>query len=80
MPDAIPETTAVPLSEGQRVVDTFVAPSKTFTDILRKSSWWGPLLILIVTSILFSFAVQTKVGWDKASENNIRQNTKQEER
>jgi hypothetical protein len=80
MSEAVPETASAPLSEGQRIIDTFVAPSKTFTDLLRKSSWWGPLLILIVVSIAFSFTVQTKVGWDRVAENNIHQNPKQEER
>ena len=28
------------LSEVERVVDTFVAPSKTFADIGRSSKWW----------------------------------------
>lgn len=80
MSDVVPETTTPPLSEGQRIVDTFVAPSKTFSDILRSSSWWGPLLIMLVVSIAFSFSVQTKVGWDRVFENNLHQNPKQEER
>ena len=33
-----PETQS--LSEVERVIDTFVAPSKTFTDIRRNASWW----------------------------------------
>ena len=80
MSDVVPETTTAPLSEGQRIVDTFVAPSKTFTDILRSSSWWGPLVIMLLVSIAFSFSVQTKVGWDRVFENNLHQNPKQEER
>jgi Yip1-like protein len=80
MTDAIPEYTTAPMSEGQRIVDTFVAPSKTFTDLFRKSSWWGPLLILIVVSILFSFATQQKVGWTRVAENTIHQNPKSEAR
>ena len=79
-PGVTPGSTDAPLSEGQRIVDVFVAPSKTFTDILRKSSWWGPLLILIVVSLVFSFAVQQKVGWVKVFENNIHQSPKQEEK
>ena len=35
------------LSQVERVVDTFVAPSKTFADILRSTSWWLPFLIQI---------------------------------
>jgi hypothetical protein len=80
MSEAVPQAASAPLSEGQRIVDTFVAPSKTFTDLLRSAAWWGPLIILIVVSIFFSFTVQTKVGWDRVAENNIHQNPKQEER
>lgn len=80
MTEAIPESATAPLSEGQRIVDTFVAPSKTFTDLLRNASFWGPLLILIVMSIVFSFAVQKKVGWDKTYDNILHQSPKGEER
>jgi Yip1 domain len=80
MSEAVPETASAPLSEGQRIVDTFMAPSKTFIDLLRKSSWWGPLLIMIIVSVAFSFAVQTKVGWERVMENNVHQSPKQEER
>jgi len=81
MPDSVaasPDLTA-PLSETQRVVDTFVAPSKTFTDILRKATFWGPLLILILVAVGFSFGVQQKVGWDKVFENNMHQQPSREE-
>jgi hypothetical protein len=75
------ETTAVApsLTETQRVVDTFVAPSKTFTDLLRKASFWGPLVIMLVVGVLFSFSIQQKVGWEKVTENNMHQSQKQEE-
>lgn len=77
-PLAVPA--APPLSEMQRVVDTFTAPSKTFTDILRNSSFWGPLVLMILVSLIFSFGVQQKVGWPKVTENNIHQSPKQEEK
>lgn len=80
MSDSVSQATDAPLNEGQRIVDTFVAPSKTFTDLLRSSAWWGPLVILILMSIIFSFAVQSKVGWDRVFENNLHQSPKQEER
>ena len=79
MSDVVPVPTTAPLSEGQRIVDTFVAPSKTFADLRRSAAWWGPLLVLIIVSALFSFGVQQKVGWDKVFENNIHQSPKQEE-
>ncbi|HTV13185.1 MAG TPA: YIP1 family protein [Acidobacteriaceae bacterium] len=75
MTDAIaqPESSVAPLSQGQRVVDTFIAPSKTFTDILRSSSWWFPWLIAVVLSVVVGLAIQQKVGWDKVYENVMRQ-------
>ncbi|HEX3471396.1 MAG TPA: YIP1 family protein [Silvibacterium sp.] len=75
-----PELSVPPLTEVQRVVDIFTAPSKTFTDILRKATFWGPLLIMILVSIGFSFAVQQKIGWDKVYENILHQSPKGEER
>lgn len=80
MTDAISESTAAPLNEGQRIVDTIVAPSKAFTDLLRSSTWWGPFLILVIMSIVFSFAVQSKVGWDKTYDNILHQSPKAEDR
>ena len=41
------------LSQMERVVDTFVAPTKTFADIRRNASWWLPFLL----SILVSFRI-----------------------
>lgn len=76
---ASPDLSAPPLTEAQRVVDTFVAPSKTFTDILRMATFWGPLLILILVAVGFSFGVQQKVGWDKVFENNLHQQPSREE-
>ena len=72
----IPEGT--PLNEGQRIVDTFTAPSKTFIDLLRSAAWWGPFLILVIVSVGFSYGVQQKVGWEKVFENNLHQSPKRE--
>jgi hypothetical protein len=75
MTDAVaqPESTVTPLSQGQRIVDTFIAPSKTFTDILRSSSWWLPWLVAVVLSVVVGLAIQQKIGWDKVYENVMRQ-------
>jgi hypothetical protein len=54
-----------PLSQVERVVDIFVAPSKTFHDLLRDTSWWLPWLLGILVTLGFGVAIQQKVGWDK---------------
>jgi hypothetical protein len=50
------------LSQMERVVDTFIAPSKTFTDILRDSSWWLPYLLGAMVGLAFAFAILNKIG------------------
>ena len=72
--------TAPPLSQVERVVDTFVAPSKTFTDILRNQSWWLPFLLIVVIGYGFVFTVDKHVGWDQVLENSLKTNTSQSER
>ena len=62
-----------PLTEPQRVIDIFIAPSKTFNDIRRKATFWGPIIIMIIVGVAFSFSVQQKIGWMQVFENNIRQ-------
>jgi hypothetical protein len=68
-----------PLSQVERVMDTFVAPSKTFTDILRSTSWWLPFLLATVVSMASAFAINQKIGFDAVAEQSIQQNAKQEE-
>jgi hypothetical protein len=82
MPEAViqPEASTEPLSQVQRVVDTFVAPSKTFTDILRSSSWWLPWIIGVIITLGLGYAIQQKIGWDKTYQNMMRQSPKQMQR
>lgn len=62
-----------PMSETQRVIDTFVAPTKTFNDLRRKATFWGPLIIMIIVGIAYGFTVQQKIGWEKAVTNMVHQ-------
>lgn len=53
------------LSEMQRLVDVFVAPSKTFADIKRKaSSWWIPCVLLALMGTAYMITVDKKIGYD----------------
>lgn len=61
------------LTEIQRCVDTFTAPRETFTDLRRKATFWGPLLVMIVVATGFGFTVQQKVGWERVFQNNVNQ-------
>jgi hypothetical protein len=68
------------LSQVERVVDTFIAPSKTFNDILRSTSWWLPCVLMIVFSVTSAFVTGTQVGWERVAENQIHLSPKAEDR
>lgn len=68
------------LSQIERVVDTFVAPSKTFTDVLRNTSWWLPFVLLLLATIASSYVVQKRVGFDRVYVNMMHDSPKAEDR
>ncbi len=67
------------LSQVERVVDTFIAPTKTFTDILRNTNWWLPFLLAILVSLGATFAIDRQVGFERVVENVIHSSPKQED-
>ncbi|MGO9125947.1 MAG: YIP1 family protein [Terriglobales bacterium] len=64
------------LSEGARILNTFIAPSKTFTDLRRSASWWAPFLLLSIVSLGFFYVVDQKIGFRKVSENQVQASPK----
>ncbi len=73
IPPASPASTpASPrLSEGARIVNTFIAPSKTFTDLRRSANWWAPWLLISIFSVLFIYAMGRQIGFEQISRNQI---------
>lgn len=65
-PDAAPA-----LSEGARIIDTFIAPSKTFTDLRRSAAWWAPWLLISVFSIAFMVTISKQIGFEQVTRNQI---------
>ena len=79
--DAQPATDAAPLTQMQRVTNTFAAPSKTFADIKRGNrSWWMPCVIAILFSYILFAAITMKIGWVQVTENTLRMNARSAER
>ncbi|RXH58872.1 YIP1 family protein [Granulicella sibirica] len=70
---------AKPLSEAERVVDMFMAPSLTFADILRSTTWWLPFVLLVVVTTAATFTIDREVGFQQVAENQIHLSPKQEE-
>jgi hypothetical protein len=59
------------LSQGARIIDTFIAPSKTFTDLRRSASWWAPWILISIFSLVFIYAMGKQVGFEQISKNQV---------
>jgi hypothetical protein len=59
------------LSQVERVVNIFVAPSATFHDILRSISWWLPFILLSLSASGVAFTIQHRVGWQQVVQTQI---------
>ncbi len=79
LPGSTAEATPT-LSEGERLINVFIAPSKTFTDLKRKASWFVPWLVLAIASLAFIGVVAQKVGFRQITENAMRMNPKAQDR
>src|SRR3982074_3448357 len=69
-----PEFTGPGLSEPQRLINTFIAASKTFPDIRRNASWWVPLLLISIFSIGFFVMIDKKVGFEQVARTMLASN------
>ncbi len=75
-----PEPPPPPMSEGARLLNTFIAPSKTFTDLRRSAMWWAPFLLMVIVSTVFVFTAGQKIGFRKIMENQMQAQPKQQAR
>ena len=77
-PVSVPLPTPEPaaLSEGARIVDTFIAPSRTFTDLRRSAAWWAPFILLSIFTIAFFYVVGQKITFRRVAETQIQASPK----
>ena len=71
---------APPLSQGARIINTFIAPSKTFTDLRRSAAWWAPFLLMAIVSTIFVYIGGQKIGFRKIMENQMQAQPKAQAR
>jgi hypothetical protein len=77
-PSVVPAATPAPLSQGARIVDTFIAPSKTFTDLRRSAQWWLPFLLATIVGWALVYVAEQKIGTEKMFENSLQARPKAE--
>jgi len=73
-----PGTPSAGLSQTARVIDTFIAPKKTFLDIRRSAQWWMPFVLITIVSTILVFVAEQKIGVDKLVANDLHARPKQE--
>lgn len=71
-----PEPAVAPLSQGARIVNTYIAPSKTFNDLKRSASWWAPWLLVSIVAVVFLIVVGHYVGWEQTARTSIAQSNR----
>jgi Yip1 domain len=80
VPTATDNIKTPPMSEGARILNTFIAPSKTFTDLRRSAAWWGPFLLMVIVSTVLVYIAGQKIGFRKIMENQMQSQPKAQER
>ncbi|MGC1783127.1 MAG: YIP1 family protein [Acidobacteriaceae bacterium] len=78
-PEGQPETQPG-LSQIERVVDAYVAPTKIFTDIRRDASWWLPFILAILVSLFFVTSIDRKIGFDQVAQANVNRSASAQQR
>lgn len=68
------------LSQAERVVDTFVAPSKTFLDLFRSTAWWLPFILSIGCYLAFLTVAVHKVGQETMTQTMLHKMPAMEEK
>jgi hypothetical protein len=53
------------MSEISRITGVFFEPSKAFEDIAARPSFWVPLILIIVVSLVYMFLFAQHVGWER---------------
>ena len=68
------------LSQVARILNTFIAPSKTFTDLRRSAAWWAPFLLMVIVSTIFVYTAGQKIGLRRIMENQMQAQPKAQAR
>jgi Yip1 domain len=78
VPASSPAPGPAPLSQGARIIDSFIAPSKTFADLRRSAQWWLPFLLMTLVGWGLVYVSGQKIGVQKMMENDLRARPKAE--
>ena len=73
-------TTPQPMSELDRLVGVLFDPKPAFADIAQRPRPWGPIVLLSLLSVVFTFLLSQRVGWEQVVRKAIESNPRAMER
>jgi hypothetical protein len=64
------------MSEISRLANVFVSPAAAFADIARRPSWWVPIVLGVLVSLVYITAYSNRVGWDRVIQQQLDQSSR----
>lgn len=76
-PESVSSSEPAPqgMSGIARVAGVFFEPGKTFEDIGRRPSWFLPLLIIVLSTVMFTMVLGQHVGWEHIVRQQVEANS-----
>lgn len=71
----MPETTTgQPMNEFNRIAGVYLEPTETFRDISKRPTWWVPMILISVFSLLLTYSFSQRVGWERLTRQSLESN------
>ena len=64
------------MTEPGRIFGVFYEPGKVFADLAEKPRWIVPLILGMLTGLIFVNAINTRIGWDQIVRKQIMSNAR----
>jgi uncharacterized membrane protein len=64
------------MSELALVTGVFFNSSKTFADLGRRPRWFVPLLLVVLATVAYLYAVSQHVGWERVVRRSMETNAR----
>jgi hypothetical protein len=64
------------MGEISRLVNVYFSPGAAFADVARRPSWWVPLVLGIIISVIFINAYSNHVGWEQLIRQQLDQSSR----
>ncbi len=67
------------MSYSARILNTLIAPARTFSDLGNRSGWWAPWLLISIVALMFVFTMDREIGFDQITRNEIAHSSRAEQ-